>query len=75
MAGNVRQPNGRHWSHHNVSIQPNPGSHQSSGCTGMWQNPSGRFRLIKTAPGPQARTTATALTHCVYVSVPHTRSI
>jgi len=71
MAGDVRQPNGRNWSHHHVPFQPKPSSHQSSGCTGMWRNASARSRLIKTAPGPQACTAATASSNRVYVSVPH----
>jgi len=71
MAGNVRQPNGRNWSHHHVPIQPNPSSHQLSGCTRMWQNASARSRLIKTALGPQACTAATVSSNRVYVSVPH----
>ena len=71
MAGDVQQLNGRNWSHHHVRLQPNPQSHQSSGCTGMWRNASARSRLIKTALGPEACTTPTALSDRVYLSVLH----
>jgi len=71
MAGDVRQPNGRNGSHNHVPLQPNPSSHQSSRCTGMWQKVSARSRLIKTPQGPRARTTTTASSNHVYVGVPH----
>jgi len=38
FAGDERQPNERNWSYHHVPVEPNPSSHQSSGCPGMWQN-------------------------------------
>jgi len=75
MAGDVWQANGRNWSHHHVPLQPNHSSHQLLGCTGMWRNASARSCLIKTAPGPQAGTAATALSNRVYVSVPHALGI
>jgi len=71
MAGDVRQPKGRNWSHHHVSLQLNHSSLQSSGCTGMWRHASVWSHLIKTAPGPQPCTAATALSKRVYVSLPH----
>jgi len=71
MARDLWHPKGRIWSHHYAPIEPIPSSHQSAGCTGIWENASARSRLIKSAQQPQACTMATASSNFVYLCVPH----
>ena len=71
MAGNLRLPNGRNWLPNHVPLQPNPSSHQSSGCTVMWGNEFLRSQLPKSALGSLARIVVKAWSNRIDASVPH----